>query len=54
VLMEHKDELVKLAQHLLKYEVAEKEDLERILGRRKESDITDSYDQNQLSLVYNN
>ena len=54
VLMEHKDELVKLAQHLLKYEVAEKEDLERILGRRKESDITDSYDKNQLSLVYNN
>lgn len=35
ILLEHKDELLKLAQLLLKQEVAELEDLEKILGKRK-------------------
>ncbi|MBD1259766.1 ATP-dependent zinc metalloprotease FtsH [Maribacter polysiphoniae] len=35
ILIEHKDELLKLAQLLLKQEVADFEDLEKILGKRK-------------------
>ena len=55
VLVEHRDELEKLAQHLLKNEVAEKEDLEAILGKRIESvsEDADKYDDTQLSIIYN-
>ncbi|SDL36878.1 ATP-dependent zinc metalloprotease FtsH [Kriegella aquimaris] len=55
VLVEHRDELEKLAQHLLKNEVAEKKDLEAILGKRIESvsEDADKYDDTQLSIIYN-
>jgi cell division protease FtsH len=36
LLLEHKDELEELAELLLNKEVAEKKDLEKILGKRKE------------------
>ncbi|WP_438364173.1 hypothetical protein [Zobellia laminariae] len=53
VLIEHREELEKLAQHLLEHEVAEKEDLEAILGKRiefipKNADVNDD---NQLSVI---
>lgn len=40
LLLEHKDELEKLAQLLLKQEVVEKEDLKQILGERKVEKLT--------------
>lgn len=39
ILMEHKDELNELAQLLLEKEVAEKEDLKKILGERKAKEL---------------
>ena len=53
VLVEHREELEKLAQHLLEHEVAEKEDLEAILGKRiefipKNANVNDD---NQLSVI---
>lgn len=50
VLVEHRDELENLAQHLLKHEVAEKEDLEAILGKRIES-TSEKIDE-QLSIIH--
>ena len=35
ILLEHRDELEKLAQLLLKQEVVEKENLESLLGKRE-------------------
>jgi cell division protease FtsH len=39
ILISHKDELEKLAQLLLKKEVADKDDLEKILGKRDENKV---------------
>ena len=44
ILTKHKDELEELAQLLLKNEVADKEDLEQILGKRKATELLQSED----------
>lgn len=55
LLLEHREELEELAQHLLQHEVAEKEDLERILGKRRthRSEENDKHGDPQLSVVNN-
>ncbi|MBQ4914596.1 ATP-dependent zinc metalloprotease FtsH [Maribacter sp. MMG018] len=55
LLLEHRDELEELAQHLLQHEVAEKEDLERILGKRTAHtpEEENKYDDPQLSVIDN-
>jgi cell division protease FtsH len=42
LLLEHREELEKLAQLLLKQEVVEKDDLEKILGKRGVKKLVES------------
>ncbi|SHJ07536.1 ATP-dependent zinc metalloprotease FtsH [Pseudozobellia thermophila] len=55
LLQEHREELEELAQHLLQHEVAEKEDLERILGKRgtHTTEKNNKHDDPQLSIINN-
>ncbi|WP_084696359.1 ATP-dependent zinc metalloprotease FtsH [Maribacter thermophilus] len=55
LLLSHREELDELAQHLLQHEVAEKEDLERILGKRgtHTTEKNNKHDDPQLSIINN-